>query len=219
MLWANPVIMVAVLLAASYKKNGKAMDLGSIMSLGDMPFHYVTDRYGDQVALPCTERNLTSAPAQHTVMRGYMPVLWVKGGTEIRLGSFQGLSGEQIAGPWSAEVPAPRPRPGAKGDADIEMTLEANDDAPEDADADSDVDDLLADLDLDGSDDDTDTDLDLDLDLDLGTDDDSDSGDDDLDMSELDDLLAGFEDDGDDDDTSLDDDEMDPELAALLEGL
>lgn len=189
MLWANPVVLIAILLAGTYKKDGKAMDLGSMMALGDLPFFYVNDRYGDQVALPCTERNLTSDPAQATLTRGYMPVLWIKGRNEIRLGSFRSLGGNTIAGPWEAAVPAPRKAPGAP-------TLEAEIPAPaggaDAADDDTSLDDLLADLEDDAS-----------------------TGGDDDDMS-LDDLLAGFDD---DDSGSSDDDDMDPDLAALLEGL
>ena len=188
MLWANPVILIAILLAGTYKKDGKAMDLGSMMALGDLPFFYVNDRYGDQVALPCTERNLTSDPAQATLGRGYMPVLWIKGRNEIRLGSFRSLGGATIAGPWEANVPAPRKGPKS---ANLEVTLQAGGDNDAAADEDTSLDDLLA-----GLEDDTSTD--------------GDDGD-----TSLDDLLAGFDDDTD----GSDDDEMDPDLAALLEGL
>jgi len=180
---------VAILLAGTFKKDGKAMDLGSLMSLGDLPFHYVTDRHGDQVALPCTERNLTSDAAQTTIGRGLMPVVWVKGRNEIRLGSFRSLGGDIIAGPWEAEVPAPRPMPSA-GAATLEMDIAPD---AEDGDADASLDDLLAGLD----------------------DDSGGAADDDTDAS-LDDLLAGFDEDTSDD---SDGDDMDPELAALLEGL
>lgn len=105
MLWANPVALVTILLARSFRKNGPSLGLGSVMSLGEMPYHYVKDRHGDQVALPCTERNLTQAKTQATIGRGYMPVISVKGRDEVRLGSFQGLNGKTILGFWS-DVPA-----------------------------------------------------------------------------------------------------------------
>ncbi|MEM9583097.1 MAG: type VI secretion system contractile sheath large subunit [Pseudomonadota bacterium] len=213
MLWANPVVAVAVLLAATRKKDGKAMDLGSLMSLGDLPFHYVTDRFGDQVALPCTERNLTSDPAQATLARGFMPLVWIKGRNEVRLGSFRALGGDEILGPWAGEVPPPRLMPGRpNAEVELDTTLSAAEDDVSDAD----------DLDL-SFDEDEDSSDDLDMsfdddeismdDLDLSFDDDSES--------DLDDLLASFDDDEDDDESSSgeDDDEMDPELAALLEGL
>nr|WP_238529762.1 type VI secretion system contractile sheath large subunit [Pseudooceanicola batsensis] len=184
MLWANPAVVVAILLAATYTQDGKAMEPGSVMSLGDMPFHYVTDRYGDQVALPCTERNLTADPVQHTLARGFMPVVSVKGRNEVRLGSFRSLAGTPIAGSWSDAPAAGAPTP---PEADLRMDISAG---PADAgapdpeeDAPATPDDAVAD---------TATDPDLDA------------------------LLASFDD---EDDAAGDDDEMDPELAALLEGL
>ncbi|MEX0310042.1 MAG: type VI secretion system contractile sheath large subunit, partial [Tateyamaria sp.] len=189
MLWANPVVLVAILLAGTYKKDGKAMNLGSLMSLGDLPFHYVTDRHGDQVALPCTERNLTSDAAQHTLGRGFMPVVWMKGRNEIRLGSFRSLAGETISGAWTDALPS-----GGGGGPSVEVELGALGDAGGDDEV---MDTMLDDLGGDGHDDS--------------------ASDVDDDMS-LDDLLAGFDDDTDADDGDSDDD-MDPELAALLEGL
>ncbi|WP_342585417.1 type VI secretion system contractile sheath domain-containing protein [Ruegeria sp. ANG-S4] len=195
MLWANPAVLVTILLARSFKQNGKAMNLGSVMSLGGIPFHYVNDRYGDQVALPCTERNITMEKHEHSVQRGYMPVLSVKGRDEIRLGSFNSVAGKEILGPWSG-VPVPEPSPDVPPEPEDEDVL-----ADDDLDLDADLD---LDIDL-GDDDSTDLDTD-DFDLDLGDDD----------SSSLDDFLAGF---GDDDDDDEDEEEMDPELAALLADL
>ncbi|GGM08443.1 hypothetical protein GCM10011534_33050 [Pseudooceanicola nanhaiensis] len=168
MLWGNPVVLVAILLAAAHKKDGRAMEPGSVMSLGDMPFHYVTDRHGDQVALPCTERNLTSDPVQQSLGRGIMPVVSLKGRNEVRLASFRALGGETIAGPWSGEAPPPRPAPEPQAEVQLDVAAPpAEDTAAQDAD--------------------------------------------------LDDILAAFDDDTTDD--AGPEDEMDPELAALLEDL
>jgi len=171
MLWANPVALVAILLAKSFRKNGASMQLGSVMSLGEIPYHFVNDSHGDQIALPCTERNLTSSKATTVISRGYIPVLAVKGRDDVRLGSFQSLAGETILGPWTG-VPAPAPKPvrepvaATGGDDDME------DSASDDSDSDSGDDDDLAAL-LAGFDDDDGTDDD-------GTDDDDgDSPDDD----------------------------------------
>ena len=102
MLWANPVVLVAILLARSFRENGPSMGLGSIMSLGDIPYHFVTDRYGDQVALPCTERNLTLDKVETVLGRGYLPVISIKGRDDIRLGSFQSLAGGKYSAPGRA---------------------------------------------------------------------------------------------------------------------
>lgn len=186
MLWANPVVLQAILLAASYKKDGKAMQLGSLMSLGDMPFHYVNDRFGDQVALPCTERNLTTDSAQHALARGYMPVLWMKGRDEIRLGSFRALSGDEIAGPWGDGAPT-APKGGPAATLEMDITAAGTPDgsagaAAEDGPA-PEAEDTAED------------------------------------EQSLDDLLSGFGEDDMGEDEGGDDGGMDPDLAALLEGL
>lgn len=212
LLWGNPAVLVAILLAAAWKKDGKAMELGGLMSLDDIPFTFVTDRYGDQVALPCTERNLSSDAAQATLVRGYMPVLSMKGRNEIRLGSFRSLAGAEIAGRWAGTAPAPPVPP----EPALAMDVAAGADGGK-------AEDPLAELDaLTESGEDAGSGDGLDL-PDPGDDEDQpldalpDSGDDGDDQS-LDDLLASFaEDDAEDDDD--DDDDMDPELAALLEGL
>jgi pilus assembly protein FimV len=172
MLWANPVVLVAILLAKSFRENGASMSLGSIMSLGDMPFHYVDDRHGDQVALPCTERNLTLDKIEAAITRGIMSIAAIKGRDEIRLTSFGSLAGGEILGPWTG-APPPRPSPpdptptGAAAsdtDSDADTEMVDSDDSSGD---DMDLDDLLAgfgddtDLsdDMDLGDDDTDADL------------------------------------------------------------
>lgn len=107
MLWANPVVMIAVLLADAWTADGRKMVLGKQMSLGEMPYHFVTDRHGDQVALPATERNMTTGKVEETVTRGLMPVIGIKGRDVVRLGSFQSVAGREIAGPWGSEAPPP----------------------------------------------------------------------------------------------------------------
>ena len=241
MLWANPVVAVAILMAMTYKQQGKGMALGSVMNLGDIPFHFMDDQYGDQIQLPCTERNLTTSKMEIVVTRNFMPLLSIKGRDEIRLGSFQSLAGQEILGPWNGNAmpgkASPPPLPVAARAPDVEMEMEISDDDDDDDDLDleldmdddgSELDDLLGDLD---TDDDGDTDLDDLLgDLDSEDDDDDDTdlddllgdlgGDDDDDDTSLDDLLAGFGDDDDDEEEDDgDDDDMDAELAALLEDL
>jgi hypothetical protein len=202
------------LLAQSFRKNGKHMKLGSVMQLGEQPYHFVLDKYGDQIQLPCTERNVTQTRAVKVIERGYMPVLTIKGRDEIRLAAFVSLAGKILLGPWSS-VPPPPPSPPSRA-AQAEAPAASDDD-------DVDLDALLAGMDDDSGSGDSDSgDADLDallagLDDDSGSgSDDSSSGDDDLDA-----LLAGFNDDTSDDDSDGggDDDEMDPELAALLASL
>jgi hypothetical protein len=129
MLWANPVLLVAILLAAEWKAGGVKMTLGKQMSMGDMPYHFARDRHGDQVALPCTERNLTEARTRHVMDRGFMPVVSIRGRDVVRLASFQSLAGSEIAGPWSGPPPARSPSPRASA-LDLEMDIPKPEESP-----------------------------------------------------------------------------------------
>lgn len=144
LLWANPTALVAILLAQAWKDGGPKMTLGEVMSLDDIPFQYVNDQHGDQVALPCTERNLTEARTQLVVGRGYMPVVSIRGRDVVRLASFQSLAGEEIVGPWSAPRLA-RTAPDASP-LDVAMEVKAQDVAADEpaTDDEDDLDALLA---------------------------------------------------------------------------
>lgn len=207
MLWGNPVILSAILLAETVNQNGKDMKLGDVMSLGDMPFYYMTDQHGDQVALPCTERLLNTRTAADVGARGFMPVLSIKGRNHVRQGSFQALGAGLLAGPWGQSAGAGT----GLGASSISLNTNIQSDTPPAATADAsepDSDGAFAGVD------------DLDMDLDDPSLDDF--GDDDLntdDGGDIDDLLSSFgDDDGTDPDTGADD-EMDAELAALLEDM
>ena len=144
LLWANPAVLAAILLAQSFRRNGPSMDLGSVMSLGGMPYHYVTDRHGDQVALPCTERNLTQSRVEFAMSRGFMPVVSIKGRDEVRLASFQSLAGGDILGPWTGVAPPdpspPDPAPPTEGGTPGDSDAASGDDTP----GADDLDDLLS---------------------------------------------------------------------------
>ncbi|WP_373287422.1 type VI secretion system contractile sheath domain-containing protein [Neptunicoccus cionae] len=230
LLMGNPATLVAILLAQTLAQQGAEMSLGSIMTLDDMPFHYMLDQYGDQVALPSTERLINVRMSTETVQRGYLPVLSIQGQNVVRLGSFNGLGGGELLGLWSGEEAKLlqsgkiQSRTGVALGAGMAKAAPSGASGTGDADADGDAEDDDFDLGLDGNDDDFDLggdDDDFDLGLDL--DDDNDSDDLDLDLGDdgdLDDLLAGFDDDDDDDSADDDDDEeMDEDLAALLADL
>jgi len=203
MLMANPATLVAVLLGETLARQGKDMSLGSIMSLDDMPFHYMTDQYGDQVALPCTERLLNVRTSAEVISRGYMPVISVQGQNMVKLASFQAVGGGELLGIWSGDGAKQLSSGTVRMQTSVGFASGAKKPAKPVAGAaaaapgDDDMLGLDDDLGLDLGDDDDD------LGLDLGGDDD------------LDDLLSGFGDDDDDLDLGGDDD-MDDDLAALL---
>lgn len=109
MLWGNPAALVAVVLGLEWKKDKVAMQPGKVMSVGDLPFHFATDRHGEQVQLPCTERLIAVDAASEVIARRLMPVLSVKGRDVVRLGSMQSLAGQPVRGRWTSAPVAVTP--------------------------------------------------------------------------------------------------------------
>ncbi len=149
MLWANGSMLAGLLLGKTFSEQGFKMRLGSIMSLGDVPFYYYTDAEGDQVALPNTERMVTERAAAYLMSQNFMPILCVRGRPEVRLGSFQSLAGTELAGPWLpvAIEPDQRAPAGSSAEQPEESvpTVEAFE-AQAAAEAESEIDALLASL-------------------------------------------------------------------------
>ena len=109
MLWGNSAILVALLLGTSFTKGGAKMNTRSALSVDELPFYYYTDKDGDQIALPCTERLVTTRVASLLTDMGFMPVLAVKGSPEVRLVGFHSLAGRELAGWWTASAAAATP--------------------------------------------------------------------------------------------------------------
>jgi len=215
MLWGHPAILAVCALAGSGGKN---------LSIGDLPFYYMVDEHGDQIALPCTERLINTDKATQLSQFGICAVMAYKGQPNVRFAGLTSINGvplemqvsgkpaePQVSLQASAAVAAGAAPAAAAAGSDDDLDLDLGDDDDDldglldgldDDDGDGDLDDLLGGL----EDDDDDTDLD---DLMSGLDDDDDGDDD------LDDLLASFG----DDDGDEDDDEMDPDLAALLNSM
>ena len=106
MLWGNSAILAGVLLGGSFSKDGVKMSTRTLLSVGDLPFYYYTDKDGDQIALPCTERLITTRVATTLQGQGFIPVLAVKGSPEIRIGGFRSLAGKELAGWWASAASA-----------------------------------------------------------------------------------------------------------------
>src|SRR5262245_49644455 len=100
MLWGNSAVIAGLLLGATFSQQGAKMKPGSVLALGEMPFYYYTDADGDQTALPCTERMLSSRMAEWVRQHRFMPMLSMKGSPDVRLGGFGSLADTQLAGPW-----------------------------------------------------------------------------------------------------------------------
>ncbi|MFN0184881.1 MAG: type VI secretion system contractile sheath domain-containing protein [Aquabacterium sp.] len=212
MLWGHPALLAACALAAP---------TGSTLAIDDLPFHYFKDPDGDQIALPCTERLIGADAAMALRQVGVSSLLAHKGEPVVRFNGLLTMAGTALT-LQLAKRPAMRVSVTSVADVDAAMTRaggaapapaakgKAKAAAP--AASGGDDDDPLAGLGLDDDSSSSDSDSSSD----------SGSGDADLDA-----LLASLGDDssgdsGSDDAPAADaggDDEMDPELAALLKSL
>jgi type VI secretion system protein ImpC len=210
MLWGHPAVLAACILGAPR---------GTTTSIGDLPFHYMTDADGDQIALPCTERLLNVDTARRLASFGLRALMSHKGQPEIRIAGLETMGGTTLA-LAAAGKPAPR----------VQMTtttLTSKVPVREESSAAAGGDEATASADGDSSSGDSSVD---DLLAGLGSDDSSSSSGDSGGDSDLDALLASL---GGDDATTTDtpaadtsaadagggEEEMDPELAALLKSL
>lgn len=194
MLWGHPALIAASILAAP---------TGKTLSIGDIPFHYFTDADGDQIALPCTERLIPTDIAARLRGFGITALMAHKGQPELQLAGLDAVDGSALA---LQVVRSQTSRISVATSAEAVSKPSAKAAPAKGKPAD---------------DDEADTDTDLDLDADSSSDDSS--GD-----SDLDDLLASLGDDSGEgeadadaeaDDSAGGDEEMDPELAALLKSL
>ena len=112
MLWGHSALLVATLIAKTWQRSSKAMKLGDIATVGDLPVYVYNDADGEQIALPCTERLFSERQALQVVRTGVNPVLSLRGRPEVRLGGFNALSGATLAGRWApVNVTLPPPSP------------------------------------------------------------------------------------------------------------
>ena len=126
MLWGHPALLAACLIAETWRRNGKAMQLGSMATVGDLPVYVYHDADGEQIALPCTERLMSERQAVQVAGTGANPVLSLRGRPEVRVGGFKSLAGGVLAGRWAPGdvktppanlAPAAPAAPAAKPDA------------------------------------------------------------------------------------------------------
>lgn len=85
MLWGHPALLALTVLAGQ----------GGAPVVDDLPFHHVVDAEGDSIALPCTERFLSTAAVSTLAGWGVGALVAHKGEARVRL---SGLSGVAAAG-------------------------------------------------------------------------------------------------------------------------
>jgi type VI secretion system protein ImpC len=113
MLWGHPALLAANLVAETWKRQGKAMKLGSIASVGDLPVYVYQDADGEQIALPCTERLFSERQAAQVASTAVNPVVSLRGRPEVRMGGFLSVAGGTMAGQWAPVKIKPTPPPAA----------------------------------------------------------------------------------------------------------
>jgi type VI secretion system protein ImpC len=131
MLWGHPALLSGLLLAENWLQQGKAMRLGTVMGVGEMPYFVYAGADGDQVALPCTERLYTEREAVQVATYRVMPLLSLRGRPEVRQGDFTSLGGSPLAGFWAPTETAAPER--AVATATTAAAPEANQSEPEGA--------------------------------------------------------------------------------------
>jgi len=153
-LWGNPAILAGLFLAQTYAKQGAKMNLGSIMSAGEIPYYFYVDADGDQTALPSTELLMSERVAALVRGQHFLPMLSIKGRPEVRLGGFNSLAGPAVVGRWPdpvgnviKEEPAEEEEAEAEGEEGAGDDGEASADGSEESGGDADLDNLMASLD------------------------------------------------------------------------
>lgn len=134
MLWGNPALLAATLLAETWQSGGRAMKPGSIATVGDLPVYVYQDTDGEQIALPCTERLFTERTAAQVAGCGVIPVLSLRGRPEVRVGGFASLAGRPLAGRWApvdVTPPKPAPEPAAAAPPPPQAAAEAAEPEPD----------------------------------------------------------------------------------------
>ena len=114
MLWGNPAVLVALCLAETWARDSKKMPLGTVATVDDLPVYVYQDKDGDQIALPCTERMFTEKIASQVGSLGVIPVVSIRGRPEVRVASFNAVTGKPMAGRWApVDISPPPPPPAA----------------------------------------------------------------------------------------------------------
>jgi type VI secretion system protein ImpC len=101
LLWGNPALLCASLLADSFADEGWAMRPDKHCNVDRLPV-YIYKYDGESVAQPCAESLMTERAAKQILDRGVMAVASLKGSDEVRLVRFQcaTIPPAPLPGPW-----------------------------------------------------------------------------------------------------------------------
>jgi type VI secretion system protein ImpC len=103
LLWGNPAVACAILLAQSFAQDGWEMTPGSVKDLDDLPL-YVREADGAKTLTPCAETLLTDAQTESILDRGLMPLVSRRESDSVRVARFQSIRDPltPLSGPWAS---------------------------------------------------------------------------------------------------------------------
>lgn len=167
MLWGHPALLALTVLARR----------GAPLTIDDLPFHHYVDDDGDSVALPCTDRIVSTAVASLLREWGISAVMAHKGEALVRFAGLDAVNGDglAVAGAMPRKVAgggarfavqsridadgakitaafAPAARRGKGADADGKVEAETADDVDDMDDADSETAGEASDVEASGAD-------------------------------------------------------------------
>lgn len=87
MLWGHPALLALAVLA----------NPGAPLTVDDLPFHHYVDDDGDSVALPCTERLITTNVASLLREAGVNALMAHKGEAMVRFNGLEAVNGDGLA--------------------------------------------------------------------------------------------------------------------------
>ena len=100
-LWGNPALAIALVLGASFSRNGWHLFDEPVCSIDGLPLH-VFRHEGEATTLPCAEALLTERAVDAILDQGIMPLLSFRNQDTIRLARFQSVADPltRLSGPW-----------------------------------------------------------------------------------------------------------------------
>ena len=97
MLWGHPALLALTVLARH----------GAPLTVDDLPFHHYVDEHGDSVALPCTDRLISTHVASLLREAGINAVMAHKGEALVRFNGLEAINGDGLAVAGAAPKKAP----------------------------------------------------------------------------------------------------------------
>ncbi len=101
LLWGNPALVLAQLLASAFMENGWRMSAGDVLDVADLPA-FIYEQEGSRHLQACAEVYLSERAGEAILTRGIMPLLSYQQRNAARLMRFQSIADPPagLAGPW-----------------------------------------------------------------------------------------------------------------------